>query len=366
MKIKCIGCGAIIQTTEPNKSGYIDEKVLQTHEQVYCKRCFRLKHYNQNTEIKIDSEEYRKNLEEIKKNPGLIVNVVDLFNLEATLIKDLNQMFKTENILLVANKVDLFLNSININKVKNYLQQYLAKNNLKVKDVIIISSFKKDDIASLIAKILELKKSQNVYFIGATNVGKSSIINQIIAHYENQDDLITVSNMINTTLGNIYIPFADGSYLVDTPGIIIEDSINNYLDKSTLEGITPKSFVRPKTFQLNPSQTLFIAGFARIDFIQGEKSSFITNFNNDLIIHRTKIENASSFYQNHYLDILKYPNEKDIKLLGKIKKLQFNFTKEEKIDIVISGLGYITISGEGNIDLYTFSNINIIKRKAII
>ncbi|HHU56560.1 MAG TPA: ribosome biogenesis GTPase YqeH [Acholeplasmataceae bacterium] len=363
MKRKCIGCGAILQTIDSEKIGYIDEEILKRDGQVYCKRCFRLKHYNQNIDVKLD---HNNDFSEIKEKPGLIVNIIDLFNLDGAIIPNINNFFDSDNIILVFNKFDLYSKSINRNKLRVYLQEYCDEKQIKYKDLMIISSFKKNDIIDLINKIGKYRNNQNVYFVGITNVGKSSIINQILSIFTNNKDLITVSNTINTTLGNIYIPLEDGGYLVDTPGIIKEDSLHNYISKDTLDNIVPKKIVNPKSYQLNPKQTLFIGGFARIDFLEGEKSSFVTYFKNELVIHRTKLENADSFYQQHFQDILKYPLKDEIKLLGDKKNYHFSFTKDSKIDIVISGLGHVAITGVGKIKVTTFSNINIIKRKAMI
>ena len=54
-----------------------------------------------------------------------------------------------------------------------------------------------------------------------------------------------------------------------------------------------------------PSQSLFIQGLVRIDFIKGIKSTFVTYFKNDLLIHRSKLERADIFYQKHKNDILR-------------------------------------------------------------
>ena len=46
----CIGCGAKIQTDDPTERGYTPAAALQKgldSGQVYCQRCFRLRHYNQ-------------------------------------------------------------------------------------------------------------------------------------------------------------------------------------------------------------------------------------------------------------------------------------------------------------------------------
>lgn len=367
MKEICLGCGAEIQTNDKNKKGYIDPEVYAKKKDgdFYCYRCFTLRNYNKNIEYEFDSEEYLKNLELIKEDKGLIVHIVDLFDLNGTLLKDINSIFDSKNILIVFNKADLFLNSINFRKIELYLRSYLKDKGIKYLDIAIMSSFKNDDIKGLLEKIIEYKRNKNVYFVGMTNVGKSSIINKIMKLMVNQDNLITVSNTMNTTTNNIYIPYDNNSYFVDTPGIINKKHLMYYIDKETLDAITPRSYIRPKTFQLNPGQTLFVHGFIRIDFILGEKSSFITNFSNNVLVHRTKLENADDFYLEHKDDILKYPNEEERKRLGEMKKMRIDFTPDEKIDIVISGLGFISIYGKGAINIKTFANIEITKRKAM-
>jgi hypothetical protein len=111
-------------------------------------------------------------------------------------------------------------------------------------------------------------------------------------------------------------------------------------------------------------QALFIGGFAIIKFISGTRSSFVVNMPNALVIHRTKLENYSDFYEMHKDDILKIPNAEERKKLGDFKKHQFSF-ENDKIDICISGLGFITIAGCGEVEVECFENINVSVRKAI-
>lgn len=367
METRCVGCGSLVQTEDETKQGFIEEKVLEKNkDEFYCKRCFGLRHYNKNIEYLFDSKKYIENLEKIKEDRGLIVNIVDLFDLEGTIIKNINTLFDTSKILLVLNKVDLFLDSINLHKIEDYIRRYLKENNIRVLDIIIMSSFKNSDILYLVDKIKEYKEKKNVYFVGMTNVGKSSIINKIIKHFTNNDELITVSNTMNTTLDNIYIPYDKKTFLVDTPGIINKNNLMYYLDKTSMEQVTPRSFIRPKTFQLNPDQSLFIQGLVRIDFVSGDRSSFVSNFRNDLLIHRTKLENADNFYSLHLDDILKIPNSEERKRLGSETSKTIEFTLEEKIDIVISGLGFISVYGTGVLNIKTFRNVHIKIRKAIL
>lgn len=367
MNIKCIGCGATIQTEDINKKGYIDKKILENKkDNFYCKRCFDLKHYNKEQKIKTPLDEYLLNLKTIQKDKGLIVYIVDIFDFEGSLIYNINEIVNSNNILLVLNKIDLYLDSLNRNKIKNYVLKYLKEKQIKIKDIMLMSSFNDNDVEQLFDKIKELHNNKNVYFVGMTNVGKSTIINKIIKKYTGEEDIITVSNTLNTTLENIYIPLNDDCYIIDTPGLLNRNNLIYFLDKKTLEFITPKKYVKPKTFQINPGQSLFIQGFVKIDFIEGERSSFVTNFSNNVLIHRTKLENANEFYEKHKDDILLFPTKQEREKLGSFVKKKVKFNKENKIDIAISGLGFVTVFGTGYLEVTYFNNVKVIVRKAMI
>jgi len=116
---------------------------------------------------------------------------------------------------------------------------------------------------------------------------------------------------------------------------------------------------------LDGDQTLFIGGLARIDQAANTKNSFVCYFSNTLPIHRTKKERASELYQKHLGDMLSPPSIEEAKKLPGLSKLSFKITG--KTDIVISGLGWITISGERtNVDVYAPKGIGVHARKSLI
>jgi hypothetical protein len=81
-EIKCIGCGATIQTTDPNKVGYVTEAVLEKESltNVVCMRCHKIKNYNLITKNELSTEEYYKILKRItKKDIRKIKAFVDEF-----------------------------------------------------------------------------------------------------------------------------------------------------------------------------------------------------------------------------------------------------------------------------------------------
>lgn len=345
LKNRCEGCGAKIQTTNKELKGYIKSDIyLKNPDHFLCERCFNLVHYNRNKEVHFNDEDFMKNIDVIRETKGLVVNIVDVFDLEGTLIEKLNEYFPENDIILVANKFDLFLSSVRVGKIKNYLMNLLSSKNMSAKEVMIVSSYREEDMRRLINAIVKYQNRQDVYFFGMTNVGKSSLINAITKLVSEKPTSITVSNMVSTTLDFIKIPLGNKTYILDTPGIINSSQATYYLSKETLDIITPKKYIKPKTYQLNPKQALFVAAFCYLEFLEGKPSSFTTNFSNTLVIHRTKLENAKDFFDKHKEDILKFPTEDELKRLGEWTETTFVITEEKK-DISISGLGFIAING---------------------
>ncbi len=366
MKNRCEGCGAKIQTTDPNKVGYISSDVyLKNPDNFLCERCFNLTHYNQQKEVQIDEKKFYENIKKISQTSALIVYVVDGFDLEGTFLDNLSDLFPNNKIIMLVNKFDLFLSSTKPQKIYHYLKSMLEDKNIHVSSLMIVSSKKKNDLIRIYNEIIRLQNfNEDVYFFGMTNVGKSSLIKEMIKVACAKDSKLTISNLPSTTLDIIKIPFIKGTYLYDMPGIINKNQFTYYLEKNSLDKVLPKKFIKPKTFQLNVNQTIFIGGFAYFNFLDGEKISFVANFSNDIVIHRTKIENADSFLENHLDDILKIPSKEEIEKLGELKRLKFIIN--DKKDICLSGLGFATIHGKGVIEVVTYEPIKVTLRDALL
>jgi hypothetical protein len=133
-----------------------------------------------------------------------------------------------------------------------------------------------------------------------------------------------------------------------------------------LDAITPSRFICPKTFQLSPLQTVFIQGIVRIDFLEGEKSSLITYFKNESLIHRTKLEAADAFYEKHADDLLIIPDVHERQALGPMIHLDYTIDSGEKKDLSIQGLGFVTITGKMKIRVHTFQKVRVGLREALI
>ena len=370
-KIYCIGCGAEIQSENQNKQGYLPKSVVEKsieENNLVCKRCFRLKNYNEVSDVELGAEDFYKLIKTLSKKDGLIVKVVDIFDFSGSWIEDVIDIVgNNKDIVLVANKLDLLPKSVKQNKIKQWLFKMLKAKGIKVKDVLLISAIKNHGIEEAAARIDELRNGKDVYIIGATNVGKSTFINKLIELTTGDKNVITTSHFPGTTLGMIEIPLDRATSIYDTPGIILDYDIAHYLDAKSLKLVMPKKEIKARVFQLNAEQSLFFGGMARVDFVKGERQSYTLYASNLVDIHRTKLSNADALFEKHLGTLLKPPFEDNISIFKNQVKKNFKID-DRKIDIVISGLGWITVNSDSGceIDIYVPEEIEVFVRESII
>ena len=370
-KIYCIGCGAEIQSENQNKQGYLPKSVVEKsieENNLVCKRCFRLKNYNEVSDVELGAEDFYKLIKTLSKKDGLIVKVVDIFDFSGSWIEDVIDIVgNNKDIVLVANKLDLLPKSVKQNKIKQWLFKMFKAKGIKVKDILLISAIKNHGIEEAAARIDELRNGKDVYIIGATNVGKSTFINKLIELTTGDKNVITTSHFPGTTLGMIEIPLDRATSIYDTPGIILDYDIAHYLDAKSLKLVMPKKEIKARVFQLNAEQSLFFGGMARVDFVKGERQSFTLYASNLVDIHRTKLSNADALFEKHLGTLLKPPFEDNISIFKNQVKKNFKID-DRKIDIVISGLGWITVNSDSGceIDIYVPEEIEVFVRESII
>ncbi|WP_027107676.1 ribosome biogenesis GTPase YqeH [Lacticigenium naphthae] len=365
-ELYCIGCGAKLQSENKNASGYIPASHLNSEEDVYCQRCFRLRHYNEIQDIELTDSDFLKMLNEIGEKNALIVNLVDIFDFNGSVIPGIHRFVGNNPVILVGNKKDLLPKSLKVGKMTQWLTERAHEIGIRPIEVSLISAMKKDDVTRLMDMIEKHRKGRDVYVVGTTNVGKSTLINQIIRLSSDEQEIITTSYFPGTTLGKIEIPLDDGSFLIDTPGIIQPQQMAQFLEPKDLKAITPKKEIKPKTYQLNEAQTIFMGGLARFDYVKGDaKQPFVLYFANGIDFHRTKTERATELYENHKGELLSPPSLDNIEKLPELKR--FEFTIQEKSDVVFSGLGWITVDQPNTVvAAWAPQGVDIIVRKALV
>lgn len=368
MEKYCHGCGAKLQSIDENLEGYVDSDVLNRDEDVLCKRCFRMVHYGEFKKTLLVNDEFKKILLKTNEEKCLIVYVIDIFNFVGSIINDLSKLLKNE-VFVVVNKVDILPKAINEKKIINFVKNQLTKNNIKFKDIELVSSVTGYNYDTLFNKISDYSKGKSVYVIGNANVGKSSFINGILRRYSNNTTkMISSSVFPGTTLKVIAIPFDENSYLYDTPGILDKGSMYNYLDEKNLKYVLPKKEIKPQVYQLNKNQSLFIGSLTKIDFFNCKNTSVITHFSNQVKVHRTKVEGSNEKFDRMIDDPIFIPKGLRLVTLERdFKKLEFYIPKKERTTIAINGYGYIDIlKGDIKINVYVPKNVEVVIQDALL
>ena len=364
----CIGCGAALQTTNPQAAGYLPAarlaKVTDEDAEVYCQRCFRLRHYNEIQPVELTDDDLLRLLNTIGEENALIVNVVDIFDFNGSVIPGLHRFVSDNPVVLVGNKADVLPRSIKRGRVRNWLESQAHNQGLRPVSTVLMSAKKPADIERLLTVIDRYRGDRDVYFVGVTNTGKSTLINGIIKQTSGVQDLITTSRFPGTTLDRIRIALDDGHGLVDTPGIIHRHQMAHYLSDKDLKLVAPTKEIRPKTYQLESGQTLFLAGLARFDFVRGHRSGFTAYVDNQLLIHRTKLENADDFYTRQRGALLQPPRPDDLADFPPLVRTEF--TPKEDSDLVFAGLGWITVPAGVTVAGYAPEGVDVLLRPALI
>ena len=331
---RCQGCGVLLQNENILLEGYTTNL-----ENDICQRCFRMKNYGEYQVVTKSNEEYLKILKNVSETKDLVLYITDLLNLEKDL-DEIRNMFNNKMILIL-NKKDVFPKSVKEEK----LIKYLESKGVHFEEIIVISAIKNYNIDHLLKRIKFHQTSKNVYVVGHTNAGKSSLINKLIKNYSDNTQELTMSPLPSTTLNTVKIEVNEHLTLIDTPGLVDNGSILNQVDQKMVKKISAKKEIKPRTYQLRKNQSIIIEDLVRIDYVEGEKNSFTLFVSNDL-----KVRRLLNLFNN---DELKDKN-----------KITYNLKYDE--DLVVSGLGFIKIVDKGTINIYIDKDVDTFIRKSLI
>ena len=313
---KCIGCGVELQNTNEVELGYTKDLSFNL-----CERCFRIRNYNEYKFVTKSNDDFVSILKEINKTNDLVILVQDLFNISKNL--EIIKEYLNNDILLVLTKRDLLPKSCYDEKLIKYFDRY----NLNIIDSIIISSTKNYNFDDLFNKINKYKKSSNVYVVGFTNAGKSTMINKILYNYSSSNTFITTSNLPSTTIDSISVKVNDDLTLIDTPGLLDLGDVENNVESESLKKVIPTKEIKPITYQIKNKQTILIEDFVKLELSDTNITMYLSNKLNIKRVYKS-VED---------LDDLKC----------------FNLDVKKGEDIVIQGLGFINVSKACKVKVYT-------------
>jgi len=210
----CKGCGVLLQSTEPNRLGYIPSLDKEV-----CQRCFQLTHYEDALHVTLSTEEYLKVLSELSTKRALVLLMVDVVDFPSSLFPNISKLISPgSEVIIVGNKADILLKSEKDklwDRYCNYILEVAEKSSLrgcKVRGVHFISAKTGRGVDKLVQYVMTSWGNRgDVYLLGCTNVGKSTLFNQLMKTICGSDKLdhnspSTISRLPGTTLDVLKFP----------------------------------------------------------------------------------------------------------------------------------------------------------------
>jgi len=200
--VPCGSCGAILHCNDPKLPGFVPTEIFKgkSEEQlrhVICQRCYVMREYNVALKMSVSPKDYPKTIQHLHTKRAIILLVVDLLDFPGSVWPNIVDLLGTnKRIILVGNKADLlpqdspdYLKRIETSLKKNFLDkcnQGLITHQPDLVSTILVSARTGFGIEMLIDRIYDTWRESrretgaDIYLIGTTNVGKSSIFNALL------------------------------------------------------------------------------------------------------------------------------------------------------------------------------------------
>ncbi|MGL5541322.1 MAG: ribosome biogenesis GTPase YqeH [Erysipelotrichaceae bacterium] len=361
MTKQCMGCGATLQYDQPENLGYTPKP-----DALLCQRCFRIRHYDDVMISMQQGLDNQKILGAIAQMDALILWVVDVFDLEANVVHGINRHLAGKNIVLVATKRDLLPDNLGNEKLSKFIFRRMKQLDINIQGLVItgdLHQFNAKNNASveeIRRAIHHYRESGNVVVMGMANAGKSTMLNALLG-IENH---LTTSRYPGTTLDLLAQEY-EGYTLYDTPGLTRVDSLLTQIQPKLLKTIIPYKQLKARNYQLKEDQSLAIGGLVRLDLFGCEQATAVCYFNAALPVHRSKAEKADALWENHLNGLLAPSLDTQS---SDMKSYDFHaFKDNKKMDVVIHGLGFFTLSGKiDRVRVYVNKAVNITFREAMM
>lgn len=348
---RCYNCGAVLQSDDPKKEGYVKKEILENASQnfLFCDNCFEHERHRPTTNEPIVDPEFLHMLNNAKEKNALIVYVVNLFSFEASFSSEVNEIIQGMNILVVANKFDLLPEGTKEEDTIEYVAHRFRASGLTIhsENVVLANAFDDETARNIITRIYELKNGKDVYIIGSSLAGKTTLISSFLRVYKNlSQGIIVTEEYPGTSLRVMQIPLNARSSMYDTPGISINNSILYELDKTTLQQIYLLEPVVAKKLTISNGQAIYFGGMAIVELLEGKKTELSAYFHKNMQYKKINSKKTEEkFVQLVSRKALK-PSFNRIKSAKDLDIFDIQVTESNYRDIGIQGLGWFNFKAK--------------------
>lgn len=349
---KCYNCGAVLQSTDPSKEGYVNKEVLENGSQnfLFCNKCFEIERFQPKTNEPLVGEDLLTIVKDAKAKDALLVYVINLFSFEASFSHKINEIINGMNILVVANKFDLMPKGTNEDETREYVAHRFRADGVKIDrdNIVLATAFDDDTARSIIAQIYELKNGKDVYVIGSKLAGKTTLIDSFLRVYKNLSQGNIVSEEYKGTSARVLkLPMSSRTTMYVLPSIPHNNSILYNLDANATKKIYVTEPVEYRDVSLKEDEVIYFGGMSFIELVEGKKTSVRCYFSNDVQIKKRSNRKCEEVFVKEITKKAIKPYCLRIKTVKDLDVFEIKITESNYRDIGIQGLGWFNFLAKG-------------------
>ena len=303
---------------------------------------------NSELEQKVD-QEVLKILDDAYAPDALIIWVVDLFSFNGTLNSEIAKKVKKLNVIVVGNKRDLFPANVKEESLVEYLNAAFNAYGIKPKSVRLLGATNKIDSKELIDSMNTARKGHDVYMIGNSTSGKTSIINRAMKGFENKTTRqIKTITYPGTSVNVLEIPLSRSSFFYELPGISQTTSATGKLEKEVIRQIVPKKAVKVITRSMSAGDALMVGSLAAFEVIKGKTANY--RFYSAEGVETRKVQSKKLDDYINENNIRRFARPVSERLVSFLDYDMFEYAMENDKkwhDIAIEGLGWLSFIAQG-------------------
>lgn len=330
---QCLGCGANLQSDNPNQTGYLPGHLLNRRQSdLICQRCYRIKHYGRDIDhdTAIDWEHVLK--QKLKWADALII-VFDVIDFEASIPDNIGKLIKRKTVFGVINKVDLLPPKTRTDEVRKWAEDRLRRYSVSDIKLFTVSSLSGLGIESLLTAVKQ-HSAQNWLVIGVTNVGKSSLISQIVQQKGISAIKPTTSVFAGTTVECVNWVVGKSKILADSPGVVPKGRLTDIVCTDCSIKLIASKRLNIKVYSLKANQAIAIPGLAAlVPEIDHDRTKIVGVTASTAYWHRINNDRVAFWLESNC------DNCRVSEWARTYVKIPANY------DLIIHGLGWVSVKG---------------------
>lgn len=321
--MRCKGCGAVLQTLEENRVGYV--KALD-HE--YCQSCYKLLHYGESS-----THFHPEDLPSLPED-SVILMISSVLHLDLLFSHPVWRYQSEAKYIYIINQIDLLPKDTNLEILLENITRKAKLMQVPYQDIILMSAKNPYDIDHLKSYIKSFS-SKHIYLLGVQNSGKTTLFKALT-----NDEKALAFKKAGLTQEALEGKFGD-QQIIDMPGLYQSGYLHHLLPYQVYKKLIPDQEIHPKVYTLNPGQTLFIEGLIAIT-LTTETQPIVLYLERNIRIHKTN--------QARILELIS-TKEQQFKVYAESYEEKAFRIPSQKMQLTLADMGFIHLQGPCHVQM---------------